>query len=323
MPLSRADEALTSDMKQRELHLKSMQRATDAILYETRRYRNVLISLLAVAGAAVGAGLFLLVNGAPSDLPGWQGRMLLDIVLGTIIGVQLGLLLVRTLWGKRLIDRKQSRLYSKYASELHAGRRWQHFYYQDEDISAYVPQILHYLEGSERFESVGAALAFAKKNRHTANPFAARALSTFNEVAAQTTLVIISSADDSGTPTSRLMRFAKSDRPGVWYVTAAPEGRRVHEFQQGRIALITPPTESGGTISSNRVQIKRAQFGFPEVAALYRAQVPGYVDRLTEEDQQRELVYEITLESAKVDTWLEHDVVDFRDSRPSPTQPGN
>ena len=323
MPMPPADEALIADMKQRELHLKKMQRSTDAILYETRRYRMLLIALLGIVGAAVGAGLFLLVNGKLSDQPGWQGRMLLDIVLGTIIGVQLGLLVLRTPWGHRLIDRKQARLYSKYASELHAGRRWQHFYFRDEDISAYIPQILHYLEGDQRFDSVEAALAFAKRNRHTATPFAARALSTFNKVAAQTNLVVISSADKSGTPTSRLMRFAKSDRPGVWYVTAAPEGRRVHEFQQGRIALITPPTESGGTISSNRVQIKPAPFGFPEIADLYRAQVPGYVDRLTEEDQQRDLVYEITLESAKVDTWLEHDVVDFRDSRPSPTQPGD
>ena len=42
MPLSPADQALIDDMKQRELHLKSRQRATDAILYEVRRYRAVL-----------------------------------------------------------------------------------------------------------------------------------------------------------------------------------------------------------------------------------------------------------------------------------------
>ena len=75
---------------------------------------------------------------------------------------------------------------------------------------------------------------------------------------------------------------------------------------------MTPPTEAGATIGSNRVQIRRAALPFPQVADLYRAQVPGYVDRLTEEEQQRELVYELTLQSARVDTWLEREVVEFR-----------
>ncbi len=79
---------------------------------------------------------------------------------------------------------------------------------------------------------------------------------------------------------------------------------------------MTPPTESGATIGSNRVRIRRAPMPFPEVADLYRAQVPGYVDRLTEDEQQRELVYELTLQSAKVDTWLDHEVVEFRDPGP-------
>ncbi len=154
MPLPPADEAITADMKQRELHLK----------HAARHRRDPLrdASLPARAHSAAGDsrsgggdGLFLLVNGTLSDQPGWQGRLVLDIVLGAIIGVQLALLLLRTPWGRRLIDRKQTRLYSRYASELHAGRRWQHFYYRDEEISAYVPQILHYLEGDKRFESVG------------------------------------------------------------------------------------------------------------------------------------------------------------------------
>ena len=79
---------------------------------------------------------------------------------------------------------------------------------------------------------------------------------------------------------------------------------------------MTPPTESGATIGSNRVQIRRAPIRFPEVADLYRAQVPGYVDRLTEDEQQREQVYELTLQSARVDTWLEREVVEFRDPGP-------
>ena len=151
----------------------------------------------------------------------------------------------------------------EYTSELHAGRRWLPFYYQDEDISAYVPQILYFIEGEQRFDSVQAALAFAKENPRDSTTFAARALDMFDKVAAQTNLVVVSSADEAGTPSSRVMRFVRSDRPGVWYVTTAPEGTKAHEFDHGRIALVTPPTESGATIGSNRVQIRRAQMPFP------------------------------------------------------------
>ena len=79
------------------------------------------------------------------------------------------------------------------------------------------------------------------------------------------------------------MRFVKADRPGVWYVTTAPEGPKVHELDRGRVALLTSPTPAGATISSNRVQISRAPHPFPAVADLYRAQVPGYMDGMTDE----------------------------------------
>ena len=216
-----------------------------------------------------------------------------------------------------LLAKKEGRLRTEHTSELHAGRRWQPFYYQDEDISAYVPQILYFIEGEQRFDSVQAALAFAKENPPDNTTFAWRALDMFNKVAAQTNLVVVSSADEAGTPSSRVMRFVKSDRPGVWYVTTAPKGNRVHEFDKRSDRTDDSHRRRlGATIGSNRVQIRRAPIRFPEVADLYRAQVPGYVDRLTEEEQQRELVYELTLQSAKVDTWLEHEVVEFRDPGP-------
>ena len=63
--------------------------------------------------------------------------------------------------------------------------------------------------------------------------FAERALDRFNSVAAQTNLVVVSSTDEAGRPSSRMMRFVKSDRPGVWYVTTAPEGPKVREFDHG------------------------------------------------------------------------------------------
>ncbi|WP_256793531.1 pyridoxamine 5'-phosphate oxidase family protein [Terrabacter sp. Ter38] len=320
MPLSHVDQALIGDMKQRELHLKSRQRAADAILFGLRRYRKVCVALVGVVGAAAGAGLFLAVNSTLPERPGSWRLMLLNVILGAILGVQLGRSLLRMKWGHRLLARKEGRLRSEYASELHAGRRWRPFYYQDEDISPYVPQILYFIEGEQRFDSVHAALAFAKEHPHRGTTSPSRVLAMFNKVAAQTNLVVVSSADEAGTPSSRLMRFVRSDRPGVWYITTAPHGNKAHAFDTGRIALVTPPTESGATIGSNRVQVRRAEVPFPQVAHLYRAQVPGYVDRLTQDEQQRELVYEVTLQSAKVDTWLEHEIVEFDDPGPSSIQ---
>ena len=140
----------------------------------------------------------------------------------------------------------------------------------------------------------------------------------FNSVAAQTNVVIISSTDTSGRPSSRVMRFVTAGTPGVWYVTTAPEGPKVHEFDGGRVAVVTAPTESGATITSNRIRIRRLGASLCEVADLYLAQVPGYLDGMTAAEQHLELVYELTFESARVDSWLEREVVEFSDPEHRP-----
>lgn len=79
-----------------------------------------------------------------------------------------------------------------------SARRWLQFYYQGEDISPYVPQILYFVESERRCDSVDAALDFAKAHHRKGATFAARALDRFNVVVAQTNLVVISSTDESG-----------------------------------------------------------------------------------------------------------------------------
>jgi len=310
MPLSPDDEALIADMKQREFHIKSRQRAVDAIQYQVRRYRTVLVAVVGGIGGVVGAVVFLAANPAHAGQRNWW-LMFVNIVLGAVLGVLLGQTLLRTRWGRSLVARREARIGQKYTSELHAGRRWLRFYYEGEDISAYVPQILYFIESEGRFDSVHEALAFARANRQHSATIDQRALDRFNSIAGQTSLVAVSSTDETGTPSIRPMRFVKSDRPGVWYVTTSPEGNKVRELDRGRIALLTQPTESGETISSNRVQVKRVAAGFPAVADLYRAQVPGYVDGLTDAEKQREVIYELTIRSAKIDSWLGHDLVQF------------
>jgi hypothetical protein len=311
---STAQQELIADMKQRELHLKSRLRATDSILYELRRYRVVLVGLVVVVVATVAGLVDRAVIITMPDERGWQLPVGTVAVMAGLLGIPCGQGLLRTKVGQRLLARKESRLRDKYSEDLHSGRRWLQFYYRGEDISAYVPQILYFLEADPRFDTVDAALAFVKERRRDSPAqaaFAAQALRQFEDVAAQVNQLIMSSSDDAGRPSSRFMRFVKTDRPGVWYVTTAPEGPKVPELDRGQVAVLTSPTPAGATISSNRVHISRAPHPFPAIADLYRTQVPGYMDGMTDEEKDRELVYEVRLRSARVETWLRHDEVAF------------
>lgn len=314
MGLSVQDQQLVANMKERELHIKKRQRAANMIVHETRRYQRMLIASVALAGACVAAGVYLSSTRSEHGLLHDWRLPVLVAVAGAVIGVTIGQGLLLTRPGRRLIVRKEARLHQKYSGDLHAGRRWMQFFFQGEDISCYVGQILYVLESERRFDSVREALAFVKEGHHANTLAQARALRHFNAVAAQTDLVVVSSVAADGIPSSRLMRFVTTDRPGVWYVTSAPETPKIPELEQGTVALLTVPTEDGATISSNRVRIRRSGKTFMDVAGLYRAQVPGYLDGMTEEEQLLEVVYELTLQSAKVDSWVAHDLVYFRDS---------
>ena len=311
---SPTDERLVEAMKQRELHLKRRQRAADALGHELRRHRAVLVSLVAVVVAVLAGVLDRAVVATMPDERGWQLPVGAAALVAGLLGIPLGHSLLRTEAGRRLLDRKEARLRAAYSQDLNAGRRWLRFYHRGEDISAYVPQVLYFLEADPRFDSVDAALAFVKEQHREVPQHAAftdRALRRFEQVAARTSHVVLSSTDEAGRPSSRVMRFVTGDRPGVWYVTTAPEGPKVPELDRGRVAVLTLPTPDGATISSNRVRIRRATRPFPDVAELYLVQVPEYLDGMTDEEKDREVVYELTLLSARVETWLWHEVVDF------------
>ncbi|WP_155976744.1 hypothetical protein [Nocardia sp. 348MFTsu5.1] len=313
MPLSSADQELVATMKQREFHLKRRQRAADTIHYELRRHRVLMVGTVAVLVAGALLCMLAAMRNTLPDTWGWWRPALVTATLGAVLGSYIGQSLLHTAYGRKLLVGKENRVREKYSADLHAGRRWLQYYYEGENISGYVPQILYSIEGERRFDSVAAALAWAKASRRVQTEVADRAMDRFTGVTAQINLAVIASTDQFGRPSSRLMRFVISGRPGVWYVTTAPESPKVQEFDHGRIALLTLPTESGETIGSNRVQIRCLGTSFSTIAELYRTQVPGYLDGLTEEEQQRELVYELTLESATADNWSEHDVVEFRD----------
>lgn len=309
MSLSPEDQRVLANMREREFTIKKRKRAANSIFYESRRYRRVLVALVALVCAAAVAGVFVDSGLSHHDwLDQWGPKVLL-IAVGAVIGTVLAQGGLRTRPGRWLLARETVRLNSKYSGDLHAGRRWTQFFYENEDISHYVPEILYVLDSEHRFDSVRAALDFAKEHAHANAGAQAHALHQFNAVASRTNLMIVSSVDLRGRPSVRAMRFVTTERPGVWYVTSAPNAPKVPEFDAGQVALITVPTEAGEAISSNRVTIRRAGKTLMDIAHLYREQAPRYLDGMTEEDQRLEVVYELTLHSAKVDSWVSHDVI--------------
>jgi hypothetical protein len=314
MALSAEDQQLVANMRQREFNVKKRQRAANAIAHQSRRYRRVVLFLTALVLASVLAAAFIFITSIHHDwlVQKWRLKVVLA-AFGAIVGVLLAHVSLHTRPGQRLLAREKLRLTQKHSGELQAGRRWTPFYYQGEDISRYVPQILYVLESEQRFDSVQAALEFVKQHDRETAQAQAHALEQFNAVAAQTNLMVVSSVNAQGRPSIRVRRFVTTDRPGRWYATSAPGSPQAHEFDEGKAAVITVPTEDGATISSNNVRIRRAGKTLTDIGDLFRAQVPGYLDGMTDEDQRSELVYELTLQSAEVDSWGSHDVVSLRE----------
>ena len=216
--------------------------------------------------------------------------MLLNIVLGAIIGRAAGPRPPAHAVGPHgCSPRRRRRLLLEYTSELHAGRRWLPFYYQDEDISAYVPQILYFIDGEQRFDSVHAALAFAKENPHDSNPV--RPSSTGDVRQGR-------GADQPGRRLER-RRSRHAVEPGDALRQVGPTRRLVRDDgAEGKQGPRVRPRSDRADDGTDGARARRSgatgsrsggqQFSFPEVADLYRAQVPGYVDRLTDDEQQRE-----------------------------------
>lgn len=311
MPLSATDQHVLDTMKEREFNLKKRQRAANAIYNERRRYRRLLLALSTVVVAVVLTAIDVATQGAfVSSAHLWR-QALVVFILGAIFGMLVGEGWLHAPPGHKMLVKNEVRLNQKHSGDLHAGRRWQQFYYRDEDISAYIAQILYVIECEHRFDSVDEALGFVKAHCHENSRFRERGLELFNRIAAETNLIVISSSDEAGRPSSRFMRFVKTDRPGVWYVTTAPDAPKVHEFDRSLVAVITVPTESGATISSSRVHIRRADENLVAIADLYRTQAPRYLEGMTQEDQEAELVYELTFESAKLSSWVDQELVVF------------
>jgi hypothetical protein len=311
MPLSPEEQALLENMRQRELHLKRKQRAADVVLFKERRFRASLLTASGIFMAVAAAFLIFVTLKRTLERVGWEPLALVVIALCVLLGVQVARGLLRTPPGKHLVALRERQLRERYADELNSGQRWTQFYYDGEDIAPYASQVLYLLESDQRFDSVAQAIAFAKESRRANPHFAERARKRFELVAADTNLLVLSTVDANGRPASRLMRFVKTANPGVWYISTTPFGSKITEFDGSGIAIVTVPTSRGSAITTNRVAIRRASVSFADVAELFESQIPGYYEGMTDVELDRELVYELTLITARVDTWLDHEVVEF------------
>ena len=81
---------------------------------------------------------------------------------------------------------------------------------------------------------------------------------------------------------------------------------KVSELDLGRAAIYTLPTSEGLRITSNRLKVYRTQYSFSDVAAAYQAQVPGYMESLSKAEKEREIIFAIELESARIDSQLQN-----------------
>ncbi|WP_390230153.1 hypothetical protein [Gryllotalpicola reticulitermitis] len=303
-------------MKQREFAQKKRLRAASSMYHERRRYRGLLVTVVTIMIAVIVAIVYGLARHVlPSPWPQLWARTWPALVIGAIIGWLAASLWVRSAGGRRALAANDRRLNEKYSGDLHAGRRWQQFFYNGEEISTLIPRILYALERDVAPESLDAVIASVRATRYENPRFRARGREIFNSLTAATDLLLLSTSDERGQPSSRFMRFVTTDRPGVWYVTSAPDAPKIHEFDRGCAALLTVPTDSGATISSNRVRLRRSDKAFPDVADLYRAQVPRYLDGMTPADQACEVVYELTIESACVSSWEYNEVVQFENNQ--------
>ncbi|WP_241810550.1 pyridoxamine 5'-phosphate oxidase family protein [Latilactobacillus curvatus] len=134
----------------------------------------------------------------------------------------------------------------------------------------------------------------------------------FQKFVNQTNEMMLSTSDENGQPSSRQMRFiVLDDAPNIWYFGTAPDTPKIEELDRGLAAIHTMPTSEGMTIASSRLRVYRAQYKLDELADYYNAQVPGFMDSLSAEDREREIIYAIELKSARLDSWTQHEEVTF------------
>lgn len=310
--LSKKDQAIVDDMIVRERNMKNRQRVIGVIMHKRRLFKQRLVMYTAILTTA---GFWVLYTsfaryGNLSVINIIQVNVLMTVIL-LFFNFYIWQKLVRYNPMQLFIKHYNNRLRVQYAGALLASKRWLQFYYHKREISRMIPQILYFLHTKPQFTSIDEVIAYIDKQN--ANPHIHQNdLRKFQKFVNQTNEMMLSISDENGQPSSRQMRFiVLDDAPNIWYFGTAPDTPKIEELDRGLAAIHTMPTSEGMTIASSRLRVYRAQYKLDELADYYNAQVPGFMDSLSAEDREREIIYAIELKSARLDSWTQHEEVTF------------
>ena len=304
------DKNILKHMRIREYHLNYRQRIINKVLIKQDHLKKFEVLILSVLSSFI-LGSMLNLSSLSLNYD-WDTQVKIYTLLAIIVFPLVFICwwnLFKINFFTKFLNWQNKRIYHKYSAILHAYRRWDHFYYEGEDISYYIPQLIYYIDKGN-FNSIQSALSFIKSN-NTDNR-SSREYSTFNKIVRETNALAIASMSLNGKVSNRIMRFVPSDEsPNIWYITTAPEAPKVAEFDNNNIAITTLPTLDGSTISSNNVIITKTNLSLNDIRNLYQKNVPGYVKGISDKDAQAELVYKLIIKSARMDSWIDHKTVVF------------
>lgn len=212
---------------------------------------------------------------------------------------------------KYIVQRYRRRIVKRYTEALSVSNRWLQFYYYQREISHIIPQILYYLEANPALETIDDAIAYID-SQPVSSELYQNNLSEFRKYVKQFNTMVLSTANELGQPASRQINFVTLDGiPNVWYFGTDPEAPKVSELDLGRAAIFTLPTSEELRITSNRLKVYRTQYRFSDIAEAYQKQVPGYVESLSKEEQEKEIIFAIELKSARIDSRFQNKGLTF------------
>ncbi|MDG2980009.1 pyridoxamine 5'-phosphate oxidase family protein [Latilactobacillus curvatus] len=310
--ISEADQVVIDEMITRERTMKERQKIIEDMTHKRRVFKRRLV----IACAAVVTPFLTILYNVFMQYEHWpmMGIVKINILVAILIFL-LSLALFQKLIKYRplkyIVQRYRRRINKRYTEALSVSNRWLQFYYHQREISQIIPQILYYLEANPALETIDDAIAYIDSQPVSLELYQNN-LSEFRKYVKQFNTMVLSTANELGHPSSRQINFVTLDGiPNVWYFGTDPEAPKVSELDLGRAAIFTLPTSEELRITSNRLKVYRTQYRFSDIAEAYQKQVPGYVESLSKEEQEKEIIFAIELKSARIDSRFQNKGLTF------------
>ncbi|MCT3527883.1 pyridoxamine 5'-phosphate oxidase family protein [Latilactobacillus curvatus] len=310
--ISEADQVVIDEMITRERTMKERQKIIEDMTHKRRVFKRRLV----IACAAVVTPFLTILYNVFMQYEHWpmMGIVKINILVAILIFL-LSLALFQKLIKYRplkyIVQRYRRRIVKRYTEALSVSNRWLQFYYYQREISHIIPQILYYLEANPALETIDDAIAYID-SQPVSSELYQNNLSEFRKYVKQFNTMVLSTANNLGQPSSRQINFVTLDGiPNVWYFGTDPEASKVSELDLGRTAIFTLPTSEELRITSNRLKVYRTQYRFSDIAEAYQKQVPGYVESLSKEEQEKEIIFAIELKSARIDSRFQNKGLTF------------